>query len=80
MAEPKKRHTSTRSGNRRSHLAEKAQSLAVCTHCKEPVAPHQVCKNCGFYGEKDVLHLAEKEKAKEERRKAAEASEENNEK
>jgi len=72
MSEPKKRHTSTRSGNRRSHLAAKTQSLAICSHCKEPVAPHQVCKACGFYGDKDILKLAEKEKAKLERRKAAE--------
>lgn len=76
MPNPKKRHTSTRSGNRRSHLAVKTQSLSNCPHCKEPIAPHQVCKECGFYKNEDVLKLAEKEKAKEERRKAAEAENE----
>ncbi len=75
MAEPKKRHSSTRSGNRRSHLAAKTKSLSTCSHCKEPVASHQVCSNCGFYGNEDILKLAEKEKAKEERRKAAEKDE-----
>lgn len=72
MAEPKKRHTSTRSGHRRSHLAKKTQSLSTCSHCKEPIVPHQVCRVCGYYQNKDILKLAEKEKAKEERRKAAE--------
>lgn len=72
MSEPKKRHSSTRSGNRRSHLAAKTQSLSACSHCKEPVAPHQVCKQCGYYKSEDILKLAEKEQAKAERRKAAE--------
>lgn len=72
MSEPKKRHTSTRSGNRRSHLATQAQSLSTCSHCKEPIAPHQVCRECGFYKNEDILMLAQKEKTKEERRKAAE--------
>lgn len=72
MALPKKRHSSTRSGNRRSHLAVKTQSLSTCSHCKEPVAPHQVCQACGHYKNEDVLKLAEKEQAKNERRKAAE--------
>lgn len=72
MAEPKKRLTSTRSGNRRSHLAVKPQKLITCAKCKSPVTPHTVCKVCGFYKENDVLKLEEKAKAKQERRKAAE--------
>lgn len=71
MAEPKQRHSSTRSGNRRSHLAANPKSLSACSHCKEPIAPHQVCGECGYYKNEDVLKLAEKEKTKEERRKAA---------
>lgn len=76
MAEPKKRHTSTRSGNRRSHLSLKSKSLSKCPHCKEPVQAHQVCKVCGFYKNEDILKLAEKEKAKQERRKEREKEEE----
>lgn len=75
MAEPKKRLTSTRSGNRRSHLAPEKKSLAACSHCKSPVTPHQVCKVCGFYKGNDVLKLEEKAKAKEERRKTKEKEE-----
>ena len=72
MAEPKKRLTSARSGNRRSHLAAKAKSLAICPKCKLPVKSHQVCKKCGFYNGQDVLELERKENEKAERRKKTE--------
>ena len=70
MAEPKKRLTKSRSGNRRSHLYDKALILGVCSNCNAALASHQVCPNCGFYKGKDVLKLEEKAKLKEERRKA----------
>jgi len=62
MAEPKKRLTSTRSGNRRSHLALKKLSLSTCTKCKEVVYPHRVCKKCGYYNGKKVINLDKKAK------------------
>lgn len=76
MAEPKKRLTSTRSGNRRSHLALKAKSLSTCPKCKQAIASHKVCLVCGFYNGIDVLKLDEKSKAKDERKKAAQEQEE----
>ena len=72
MAEPKKRATSTRSGNRRSHLATKVKSLSTCPQCKKAVASHKICANCGFYNGQDVLELEKKQKEKDERRKARE--------
>lgn len=72
MAEPKKRHTSTRSGNRRSHLAVKVISLQSCPKCKAKIIPHRVCQNCGYYKGNDVLELARHEKEKAERRKKRE--------
>lgn len=69
MAEPKKRLTSTRSGKRRLHLFLKTKNLSSCPKCKEPVLPHRVCGNCGFYKGEDLLNLEEKAKAKEARRK-----------
>lgn len=57
MAEPKKRLTATRSGNRQSHDALKKISLSNCPKCKAKVAPHTVCQNCGFYKGKKVLEL-----------------------
>ncbi len=72
MAEPKKRATSTRSGNRRSHLEAKVQSLAICQQCKKPLIPHRVCANCGYYKGADVLELEKKQKEKDARRKERE--------
>jgi large subunit ribosomal protein L32 len=76
MAEPKKRATSTRSGNRRSHLAAKAKNLAVCPKCKQPVLSHHVCKNCGFYNGQDVLELEKNQQEKAARRKEREKEDE----
>ena len=67
MAEPKKRLTSTRSGNRQSHDALKSVSYGYCSHCKESILPHKVCQNCGYYGGKKVIDVkGEKIKAKKE--------------
>lgn len=62
MAEPKKRISSTRSGNRRSHLALKKQSLSSCGYCHQPNKPHMVCYNCGTYKGEQILELDKKEK------------------
>lgn len=72
MAEPKKRLTSARSGNRRSHLAFKVKSLSTCPQCKSPIVSHQVCKNCGYYKGIDVLEIEKKQQEKEARRKERE--------
>lgn len=76
MALPKKRHTSTRSGNRRSHLAKKTKSLSTCPKCKEPIQSHTVCGKCGFYNSIDVLEIEKKQKEKERKRKEKEEEEE----
>lgn len=72
MAEPKKRLTSTRSGNRQSKDALKATSLISCSNCKSKIAPHRVCKVCGFYKGEKIVKLkdeAKKTKAVEEQLK-----------
>jgi len=58
MANPKKRMTSTRSGNRRSHHALKAKNLVTCPKCKASIMSHQVCKNCGMYNGVQVIKIA----------------------
>lgn len=69
MAEPKKRHTSARSGNRRSHLAVVEKGLQNCPKCNAKIIPHRVCSNCGYYKGQDVLEIERLEKEKAERRK-----------
>ena len=47
MAEPKKRLTSHRSGNRQSHDALKKQYFVKCKKCNEAKLPHRICGFCG---------------------------------
>lgn len=75
MAEPKKRLTSTRSGNRRSHLAKKSKALSNCSKCQASIPSHTVCPKCGFYQGEDILELERKEREKKERRKEEEKNE-----
>lgn len=68
MAEPKKRLTSTRSGNRQSHNALKASPFGLCSNCKQPVISHAVCQNCGYYKGKKILDIeSDKKEMKKEK-------------
>ena len=29
--------------------------FASCPHCHEPILPHRVCSNCGYYDGKEVV-------------------------
>ena len=69
MAEPKKRLTSTRSGNRRSHLALKKIKLAKCPKCDDPIMPHTVCKTCGYYNGEKIIEVNKGKKAKKSKDK-----------
>jgi len=62
MAVPKRRTSHARQGKRRSHHHIKPPQICYCTRCNEPVLPHRVCPNCGYYQGRDVLQLEEEEK------------------
>ena len=62
MAVPKNRMTSTRTGNRRSHLALKKQILSPCAKCNESKIPHTVCPTCGTYDDVQVIDFTKKDK------------------
>ena len=70
MAEPKKRLTSTRSGNRTRHQYLRRGASRICQHCHQLTVPHRVCQNCGYYKGKPVVEMEKKKiiqkKAKEE--------------
>ena len=78
MAVPKKRKTSTRSKQGRSHKKTSVVNLANCPKCNEKVITHQVCQNCGFYGDKKVLAVETKldKKLKKQEKKAKEEEKE----
>ncbi len=51
MAVPKRKHSNSRSGKRRSHDQLKGKQLHLCPKCGDPIPSHVVCpnKNCGYY-------------------------------
>ncbi len=52
MGVPKKHHTKSKVGQRRSHQARRPLPLIPCLKCGAPTLSHRVCKNCGHYGGK----------------------------
>ncbi len=64
------RHTRAHTKNRRSHHALTAPTLATCKNCGSSHRPHHMCLECGFYNGRQVMDLAAKKKAREERMQA----------
>ena len=54
MAVPKRRMSRSRQGARRSHHFIKPTQIQYCGHCEQPVLPHRVCPNCGYYQGREV--------------------------
>lgn len=61
MAHPKRRHSNSRTGKRRSHDFMTAQSLSVCSNCGAKIVPHRICGECGFYNGKQQVAVNVKE-------------------
>ncbi|MCP5115562.1 MAG: 50S ribosomal protein L32 [bacterium] len=57
MAVPKRKHSNSRSGKRRSQDAKKVPQLPVCEQCKQVVPSHTVCPNCGYYMGRKVVEV-----------------------
>ena len=55
MAVPKKKTSQSRKGKRRAnwHLAKPDPNK--CPHCGAARLPHRVCRECGYYGEREVM-------------------------
>ena len=60
MANPKKRHSNSRTRKRRTHWKISTPQLVLCPECKQLKPLHKACPNCGFYRGKKVLEIAEK--------------------
>ena len=61
---PKRKVSSHRRGNRRSHHALKVQQMIVCPQCGHLTLPHQVCPSCGTYKGAEIIAIKEEEKKK----------------
>lgn len=55
MAVPKKKTSRSKRDMRRSHAFVKAPNLSSCPKCHEPILPHHVCPECGYYRGRKVL-------------------------
>ena len=66
MANPKRRHSNTRTRTRRAHDGLTTQAASRCPHCKAPALSHRVCPSCGHYRGKQFIVVRVKEaKSKE---------------
>ena len=55
MAQPKRRWSKERTHLKRSTWKLETPNVETCKHCNEPVLPHRVCKNCGYYDGKEII-------------------------
>lgn len=71
------RHTSSATGQRRSHHALKAAVFSRCSHCGKEARPHAVCANCGYYKGRQIIDVLAKldKKAKKKKEKELHAHE-----
>jgi large subunit ribosomal protein L32 len=67
MVVPKKKHTPSAVGQRRSHHALKKVTLSKCPQCGKAVKPHTACAFCGTYKGRQVLKVKVKSTKKKER-------------
>lgn len=49
MPNPKRRHSKTRTRQRRTHHGVDAPHVVNCANCGAPVLRHRVCSECGYY-------------------------------
>jgi large subunit ribosomal protein L32 len=62
MAVPKRRTSRSKKGMRRSHHHKTPIQVQYCTRCNEPILPHRVCPNCGYYQNRKVVAMESEEK------------------
>jgi large subunit ribosomal protein L32 len=59
MPNPKRRHSTRRTANRRAHDFLTAVGLSECPSCHEKKLPHRACPKCGTYKGRTVLAVKE---------------------
>lgn len=66
------KHTKGKRNRVRSHHALKKAVYANCGHCSQPVLPHCLCLNCGYYKGRQVIDVLAKLDKKERKKKEKE--------
>ncbi|MEO6726036.1 MAG: 50S ribosomal protein L32 [Blastocatellia bacterium] len=59
MPNPKRRHSKSRTRQRRAHDALKPIQLATCSNCANKKLAHRVCSRCGYYDGRSVIRVKE---------------------
>ncbi len=72
MGVPKQKHTKSRRNKRRLHIFLKAATLTKCPKCGQPILPHTICLNCGYYKGTEVIDVLKKLTKKERKKKEKE--------
>jgi large subunit ribosomal protein L32 len=49
MPVPKRKRSKARRDSRFANKGLKPKQIASCPQCKSAIAPHQLCKECGYY-------------------------------
>ncbi|HHY13935.1 MAG TPA: 50S ribosomal protein L32 [Thermoanaerobacterales bacterium] len=57
MAGPKRRHSKSRRDKRRANWKLVAPQLVECPQCHAMRAPHRVCKECGYYKNREAIEV-----------------------
>ena len=60
MAVPKGKTSKARKRSRAANWKLSKPNLVECPHCHELKKPHQVCVNCGYYDNEEVVSKVEK--------------------
>ena len=63
MAQSKRRWSKEKKKKKRSTWKKESPKFSSCPRCHEPIMPHRVCKNCGYYDGKEVVAKKETENA-----------------
>ena len=56
---PKNKHSKARRDSRRATWKMTAPTLVRCSKCGALMAPHRVCKACGYYNKKEIIAMDE---------------------
>jgi len=66
MANPKRRHSTSRQNRRRAMWKLEKPPMAACPQCNQPKMPHFMCSSCGYYDGREIVNI---EKEKERKKK-----------
>jgi len=67
MANPKRRHSNSRTRLRRTHDVIRLKSLSKCSNCGASILPHRICPECGYYRGRQFVILKAKGKKEEQK-------------